>query len=154
MLTSCTTRLNGSEQTQCSPFVFFILLYITPSQYTVYLLLYIQYVLLKWRTRHLCLWILKNTLLCSNLLEDTLSHIAVYVGQQTLVNQTGCWINASHSCPLGHLTPRYSQAISCRMPVKVNLWPFGRVKSWATNTNKARMAKMQESTAVAWIAWR
>lgn len=43
---------------------------------------------------------------------------------------------------------------NCRMPVKVNLWPLGSVKSWATNTNKARMAKTQARTEVAWMAWR
>lgn len=40
------------------------------------------------------------------------------------------------------------------MPVKVNLWPLGKVNNWATNTNKARMAKTQASTDVAWIVWR
>lgn len=52
------------------------------------------------------------------------------------------------------LTPVYLQAISCKMPVKVNLWPLGRVNSWATNTNKARIAKTQASTEVAWTVWR
>lgn len=40
------------------------------------------------------------------------------------------------------------------MPVKVNLWPLGRVNSWAKNTNKARMAKIQASTEVACTVWR
>ena len=47
----------------------------------------------------------------------------------------------------------YLQAISCNMPVKVNLWPLGSVNSWATNTNKARMEKTHASTEVAWIVW-
>lgn len=46
------------------------------------------------------------------------------------------------------------QAIICKMPVKVNLIPLGRVNSWATNTNKARMVKTQASTEVACTAWR
>lgn len=44
--------------------------------------------------------------------------------------------------------------MSCKKPVKENLWPLGSVKSWATNTHKAKMAKIQASTEVAWTAWK
>lgn len=63
------------------------------------------------------------------------------------------WINTYSSCISVIVSPGYLQAISCNMPVKVNLWPLGSVNSWATNTNKARMEKTHASTEVAWIVW-
>lgn len=58
------------------------------------------------------------------------------------------------SASLIAVTLGYLQAISCKMPVKMNLWPLGRVNSWATNTIRAKMVKTHARTEVASTTWR
>lgn len=48
----------------------------------------------------------------------------------------------------------YSLASNWKKPEMMNLCPFSRVKSWATNTKIPRMENIQASTELACTAWR